>query len=244
MSGRRALLAGAACLLLTSTTWAADLPAASPAEGGLGRLDRITTFFKADTDSKRLPGAVVMIARHGKVVYHEAFGARDPATGAPMQRDSIFRIYSMTKPVTGVAVLMLMEEGKFRLSDPVSKYLPALKNPKVMVETVDAQGRRVTSTVPANREITIQDLMRHTSGITYGAGGTVNLIGRECNEVPGIVQHAWQLRGPGNAGDSSPGLEGFGPGGSILVSGQMIAAEVEEVADPVMGRQKTLCLPG
>src|ERR1700693_284572 len=85
-------------------------------------------FFKADTDTKRLPGAVVMIARHGKVVYYEAFGVRDPATGAPMQKDSIFRIYSMTKPITGVAVLMLMEEGKLRLSDPISKYLPALKN--------------------------------------------------------------------------------------------------------------------
>src|SRR5690349_11035077 len=87
-----------------------------------------------------------------------------------MQKDSIFRIYSMTKPITGVAVLMLMEEGKLRLSDPISKYLPALKNPKVMVETVDAQGRRTMSTVPANREITIQDLLRHTSGLTYGAG--------------------------------------------------------------------------
>ena len=172
MSGRRSLLAGAACLLLSSAAWAADLPTASPAEGGMSRLDRITAFFKADTDSKHLPGAVVMIARHGKVVYHEAFGARDPATGAPMQKDSIFRMYSMTKPVTGVAVLMLMEEGKFRLSDPVSKYLPALKNLKVAMEAVDTQGRRVASTVPANREITIEDLMRHTSGITYGAGNS------------------------------------------------------------------------
>ncbi|MGI4808423.1 MAG: serine hydrolase domain-containing protein [Janthinobacterium lividum] len=136
----------------------------------MSRLDRMTTFFKADTDSKRLPGAVVMIARHGKVIYQEAFGARDLATGAPMQKDSIFRMYSMTKPVTGVAVLMLLEEGKLRLSDPVSKYLPALKSPKVMTETVDTQGRRVASTVPANREITIEDLMRHTSGITYGSG--------------------------------------------------------------------------
>ena len=98
--------------------------------------------------------------------------ARDPATGAPMQKDSIFRMYSMTKPVTGVAVLMLLEEGKVRLSDPISKYLPALKSPKVAIETVDAQGRRVASTVPANREITIEDLMRHTSGITYGAGSS------------------------------------------------------------------------
>jgi len=169
---RRILFAASAWLSLVSAAFAADLPSAAPADVGIGRLDRITQFFKADTDAKRIPGAVVIIARNGKVVYHEAFGVRDPATGAPMQKDSIFRIYSMTKPITGVAVLMLVEDGKIRLTDPFSKYLPALKNPKVMVETVDAQGRKVTSTVPANREITIQDLMRHTSGITYGAGSS------------------------------------------------------------------------
>ncbi len=169
---RRILLAATTCLVLASAAFAADLPAAAPSEVGMSRLDRITQLFKADTDAKRLPGAVVMVARRGKVIYHEAFGVRDPASGTPMQKDSIFRMYSMTKPVTGVAVLMLLEEGKLRLSDPVSKYLPALKSPKVMVEAVDTQGRRVTSTVPANREITIQDLMRHTSGITYGAGAS------------------------------------------------------------------------
>ena len=172
MALKRLLLISAACLALGGSALAADLPTAAPSEVGIGRLDRITQMFKADTDAKRIPGAVVMIARNGKVVYEEAFGVRDPASGAPMQKDSIFRMYSMTKPITGVAVLMLMEEGKIRLTDPVSKYLPALKNPKVMVETVDGQGRRVTSTVPANREITIQDLMRHTSGITYGAGNS------------------------------------------------------------------------
>jgi CubicO group peptidase (beta-lactamase class C family) len=165
-----ALIVASACLVLGSAALAGELPTASPSEVGMSRLERITQFFKADTDAKRLPGAVVMIARHGKVVYYEAFGVRDSANGAPMQKDSIFRMYSMTKPITGVAVLMLMEEGKLRLSDPISEYLPALKNPKVTVETVDAQGRRVTSTVPANREITIQDLLRHTSGITYGSG--------------------------------------------------------------------------
>jgi CubicO group peptidase (beta-lactamase class C family) len=169
---RRILLNATAGLLLSFATFAADLPTAAPADVGIGRLDRITQMFKADTDAKRIPGAVVMLARDGKVVYHEAFGVRDPASGAPMQKDSIFRIYSMTKPITGVAVLMLMEEGKIRLTDPISKYLPALKNPKVMVETVDSQGRRVATTVPASREITIQDLMRHTSGITYGAGNS------------------------------------------------------------------------
>jgi len=167
---KRALIAASVCLFLGSAALADELPTVSPSEVGMSRLERLTQFFKTDTDAKRLPGAVVMIARHGKVVYSEAFGIRDPATGAPMQKDSIFRIYSMTKPITGVAVLMLMEEGKLRLSDPISKYLPALKNPKVTVETVDAQGRRTVSTVPANREITIQDLLRHTSGITYGAG--------------------------------------------------------------------------
>ena len=169
---KRILSGAAAGLLLAYAAFAADLPTAAPADVGIGRLDRITQMFKADTDAKRIPGAVVMLARDGKVVYHEAFGVRDPASGAPMQKDSIFRIYSMTKPITGVAVLMLMEEGKIRLTDPISKYLPALKNPKVMVETVDSQGRRVATTVPANREITIQDLMRHTSGITYGAGNS------------------------------------------------------------------------
>lgn len=174
---KQILLAAAAWATLvaaipTPAAIAADLPTAAPADVGIGRLDRITNLFKADTDAKRIPGAVVMIARNGKVVYHEAFGMRDPATGAPMQKDSIFRMYSMTKPITGVAVLMLMEEGRFRLTDPVSKYLPALKSPKVMIETVDGQGRRVATTVPANREITIQDLMRHTSGITYGGGSS------------------------------------------------------------------------
>jgi CubicO group peptidase (beta-lactamase class C family) len=172
---RRILLVAAATwlsLICAALALAADLPTAAPADVGIGRLDRISEMFKADTEAKRIPGAVVMIARNGKVVFHEAFGVRDPETGAPMQKDSIFRMYSMTKPITGVAVLMLLEEGKIRLTDPISKYLPALKSPKVAVETVDAQGRRVASTVPANREITIQDLMRHTSGITYGAGNS------------------------------------------------------------------------
>src|SRR6478752_368705 len=169
---KRALLVAFASLFLGSASLAGELATGAPSEVGMSRLERLTQFFKADTDAKRLPGAVVMIARHGKVVYYEAFGVRDPATGTPMQKDSIFRIYSMTKPITGVAVLMLLEEGKLRLSDPISEYLPALKNPKVMVETVDAQGHRATSTVPANREISIQDLLRHTSGITYGGGNS------------------------------------------------------------------------
>ena len=164
------LCLSAGCLS-AGLAWAADLPVAKPADVGMGRLDRLDAFFKGETAAKRLPGAVVIIARDGKVVYHQAFGMRDPATASPMQKDSIFRIYSMTKPITAVAVLMLMEEGKLRLGDPVSRFLPAFKGPKVLTETIDAQGQHRTTTVPAEREITIQDLLRHTSGITYGVFG-------------------------------------------------------------------------
>src|ERR1700745_4209670 len=104
---KHALIAASACLFLGSVALADELPTVSPSEVGMSRLERLTQFFKADTDAKRLPGAVVMMARHGKVFYSQAFGIRDQATGAPMQKDSIFRIYSMTKPITGVAMLML-----------------------------------------------------------------------------------------------------------------------------------------
>ena len=167
----RQILAAAAFCLLGGGAFAVELPTAKPAEVGLGHLDRIAAYFRAEAEAKRLPGAVVMIARNGKVAYHEAFGVRDPATGAPMQKDSIFRMYSMTKPVTAVAILVLMEEGKLRLADPVSRYLPALKSPKVISETIDVQGQHRSTTVPADREITILDLLRHTAGLSYGVFG-------------------------------------------------------------------------
>jgi len=145
-----------------------------PGSAALHRFDGITSFFQNETNQRRIPGAVVMIARHGKVIYDEAFGLADPATGALMRTDSIFRIYSMTKPVTGVAVLMLMEQGRIHLSDPVSEYLPALRHPHVATETMDEQGRSVVSVVPAVREITIADLLTHPSGITYGGGSSAS----------------------------------------------------------------------
>lgn len=169
---RRLFMSAGLCLVLVLPAAATDLPIAAPDSVGLGRLERITQFFRRDTTSKRLPGAVVMIARNGQIAYQEAFGVRDPKPAAPMQKDSIFRVHSMTKPITAVAVLMLMEEGKIRLSDPIAKYLPALKDPKVLIEQVDASGHRSSAIVPADRAITIQQLMTHTSGITYGSGNS------------------------------------------------------------------------
>jgi len=128
------------------------------------RLRRLSATLQASVDSAEIPGAVVLIARHGKIAYFEPFGFRDREIGAAMERDSIFRIASMTKPVTSLAAMMLVEEGKLSLTSPVSQYLPELKNLKVGLEAADGS----LSLAPPRREATVLDLFRHTSGFTYG----------------------------------------------------------------------------
>jgi CubicO group peptidase (beta-lactamase class C family) len=133
------------------------------------RLGRIGAALKVEIDQGRIPGAVVLIARHGKLVYGESFGYRDKAAGVAMTKDTIFRIYSMTKPLVSVAAMMLVEDGKVQLTDPVSKFLPALKSMQVSVAQTDAEFAKVTyATVSAAREMTVQDLLRHTAGLAYG----------------------------------------------------------------------------
>jgi len=156
--------------LCASIAWAQALPSARPEEVGLSadRLARIGKVLQGEIQAKKFPGAVAAVARKGRLVYFEAFGARDPATGAPMTKDAIFRIYSMTKPLASVAAMVLAEEGKIVLTDPVSKYLPAFAKMQVSVPKVDATGRLTYETVPAAREMTVQDLLRHTSGLAYG----------------------------------------------------------------------------
>ena len=139
------------------------LPVASPEDVGLSAaaLSRLSTALKDRVASGHVPGAVALIARHGKIAYHEAFGALVPG-GAPMTTDAIFRIYSMTKPIVSVAVMMLWEEGHLLLSDPIGKYIPAFNDTQVGVIEDGA-----LTTVPAARGITVQDLLRHTAGLTY-----------------------------------------------------------------------------
>ena len=152
-------------------TFAAGLPTASPEQVGLSkqRLDRIGAFLNEDIGKGKLPGAVVLIARHGKIAYWEAFGKRDPASPAAMGKDDIFRIASMTKPLVTVGVIMLAEEGKFALREPISKYIPQLTKFQVAVEKPDpTTGKPTVVMAPQEREITIQDLLRHTSGFAYG----------------------------------------------------------------------------
>jgi len=143
-----------------------------PQEAGLSPagLARIDAYIKNEIATEKIPGALMMIERHGKLGYAASFGVRDPGTKAPMSDDTIFRIYSMSKPITSVAIMMLVEEGKLGLDDAVAKYIPAFANVKVGVEHKDEGGIRL-DLVDVRRPMTIQDLLRHTSGITYGFFG-------------------------------------------------------------------------
>lgn len=169
---------------LSSVALAADLPRAAPASIGLDphQLDAITAKIDHDIADHVIPGAVLIILRHGKVGYEHAFGSRDPqasstqasngkpvATDDAMKANDIFRIYSMSKPITIAAALTLIEAGKLRLDDPVAKYLPEFKSMQVGVPDADApDGMKL---VPANSAMTVQDLMRHSAGLTYGFFG-------------------------------------------------------------------------
>ncbi len=143
------------------------LPTAKPNEMGFSstRLNRIKPFMQSYVDQGKLPGLITMIARHGKVVHFEKYGVMD--VDKPMQFDTIFRIASMTKPITSVAIMMLYEEGKFLLNDPISKFIPKFKDVKVFSH-IDKNGLRL---VEPNNPITIRDLLTHTSGLTYGFFG-------------------------------------------------------------------------
>ncbi len=128
------------------------------------RLARIQPVMQRYVDEKKLAGILSLIARAGKIVYREEVGWADIEAAKPMREDTIFRIYSMTKPITTTAALMLYEQGRFRLTDPISKYFPAFKDMKVLDYTAGTGGRLA----PANRPITIRDLMTHTAGLSYG----------------------------------------------------------------------------
>ena len=135
------------------------------------KLDRVGDYLRDQVANGKIPGAVLLIQQHGKPVYHEFFGVRDVATELPMTDDTIFRIFSKTNPITSVVAVMLIAEGKFKLDDPVSKYIPSFANVKVGVEKLAEDGKKTLELVPPDRPPTILDLMRQTSGITYAFYG-------------------------------------------------------------------------
>ena len=173
----------------TTHVWAQGLPTAKPEQVGLSseRLERVSRALRGEIEAGKIPGAVALVARKGQVVYFEAFGVRDKATGEPMPKDAIFRLYSMTKPFASVAAMMLMEDGKLLITDPVAKFIPQLGKREVVVSQVNpVTGKIDYLQIPAERDITVQDLLRHTSGIVYG-GFTPNARVKELYEANGVT---------------------------------------------------------
>lgn len=170
---------------------APQIQIARPEAVGLSseRLTRVSDWLRAEVAAKRIPGAVVMVLRGGKLAYVDAIGQRDPASPAPMKTDDIFRIYSMSKPIVSVAAMMLAEEGRLLLEAPIARYIPAFADVKVGVEKTDAQGNKTLELVAPRRPPTVQDLLRHTAGLTYGFFGD------------GLVKQAYQKAGINAAGD-------------------------------------------
>jgi len=165
------LLLGIAVLIWVAGVQAQGLPAAAPETVGMSaqRLGQISAVLKREIEQGNLPGVVVMVARKGRLVYSEAIGLQDNQAGKPMPKDAIFRLYSMTKPLVSMAAMMLVEDGTIELTDPVSKFLPAMKQMQVSVAHTDPVLAKITYTLQsAAREMTVQDLLRHSAGLAYG----------------------------------------------------------------------------
>ena len=161
----RHVLISVGLLVLSVNVSAAELAVGLPQSQGMSpiRLSRIHDLMQTEVTENRVPGAVVLVARKGKIVYADAVGFQDKPSTKPMTRDAIFRAYSMTKPMVSVLTMMLVEEGRLQLNDPVSKFFPSMTKMSVLSNPADGNSERV----PAARPITIHDLLRHTSGITY-----------------------------------------------------------------------------
>ena len=218
------ILSAAACAL------AAEVPRASPHEVGLSeeRLARVTRALKDEVKRGHLAGAIGVVARRGRIAYWQTVGMADIETGKPLRDDTIFRIYSMTKPIVGVALMTLFEEGKFALGDPVKRHIPELGGLQVLA----GQG-----TVPSKPEMTVQDLMRHTAGMGYGGGKTradklfreLNVLGenRSVEEFVGKLAKVPLKHQPGEAWEYSVSVDVQGRLIEVL-SGMDLATFLEE----------------
>jgi CubicO group peptidase (beta-lactamase class C family) len=180
----RALIASLLSAVLSSQTFAASLALSKAEDAGISseRLKRIHPLIQSHIDAKDLSGAVTLVVRRGKLVHFEAQGSTDFESNRPMRTDTLFRMASMTKPITAAAVLIMMEEGKLILSDPVSKYIPEFKNPKVAVWNLpnDPRGAGVRL-VTADREVTLQHLLTHTAGLAVSTEGPAGEFYRQAN---------------------------------------------------------------
>lgn len=156
------------------------------------KLERIGEYLQNEIATGKIPGAIVLIQQHGQPVYLQSFGVRDTKSRLPITPDTIFRIFSMTKPITSVAAMMLIDQGRLALGDPVAKYIPSFANVKVGVEKTSDNGERSLALVATNRPMTVEDLMQQTSGITYGFYGDslVRRAYRDANIFAGDFDNA------------------------------------------------------
>jgi CubicO group peptidase (beta-lactamase class C family) len=171
---RSALRHGAALVALAcglSVAAFAEQPSAVSSRLSTEKLERVSEYMRNEVATGKIPGAIVLIQQHGRPVYFEKFGVRDVERKQAMTEDTIFRLYSMSKPITSVAAMMLVEDGKLALTDPLSKYIPAFADVKVGVEKRDGNGKVTLVLEKLQRPITIEDLLRHASGLTYGFYG-------------------------------------------------------------------------
>ena len=246
------ILTGAA-----SSSLARDLPQAKPEVAGMStvRLARVGAWLKAEVAAGKIPGAVVLVARDGKVVYQETVGKLDPQKDAPMTTDAIFRIYSMTKPITTVAAMLLVEEGRLTLDAPVSRYIPEFAKMQVGTEKTDAAGVKSLELTPARRQITVQDLMRHTSGLTYGFFGNslvkkayvdagINASGDTTNEEFAKKIAAMPLHyQPGSTWDYSNSTDVLGRVIEVVAQKSLFAFMKERILDPLGMKDTTFYVP-
>jgi len=233
-------------LLLSLPAVAEPLPTAAPASVGLSseRLNRITEFLRADIAKGTIPGAVLLISRQGKIAYFEAIGSLDSQANSKMGKDAIFRIYSMSKPITTVCAMMLVEQGKLALGDPVAKYIPEFKDVKVGEEKRDADGKVTLELVASKRPMTIQDLMRHSSGLTYGffGEGAVKKAYLEANlsagdpdnaEFSGRLARLPLVYQPGTTWDYSQSTDVLGRVIEVVTGKPLYQAFKEMLLDPL-----------
>ena len=232
---------------------AATLPNAKPEEAGFSseRLQRIHQMLQRRIDAHDIAGAVTLVARNGRIVHFETHGLMDLETSKPMARDAIFRMASMSKPITGTAIMMLAEEAKLRLTDPVSKFIPEFKDLKVAVPKAGSTPNAPQFyTVPADREITIRDLLTHTSGLVSGPVSTAEAarLGRKPTDtladyIPRLASVPLEFQ-PGSRWTYSPGA-GFDTLGRIveIVSGQTFDVFLKQrIFDP-LGMKDTFFSP-
>jgi CubicO group peptidase (beta-lactamase class C family) len=207
------------------------------------KLERVSELFRNEIASGKVPGAILLIQQHGRPVYFESFGVRDPDSKQPMTPDTIFRLYSMTKSITSVAAMMLVDDGRLRLDDLLSKYIPAFADVKVGVERTDQSGNPWLTLEPLKRPITIEDLLRHTSGLSYNfQGGTIANLSEKSGLYRGNFDNAEFAdrlaklpldEQPGTLWDYSPSTDVLGRVIEVASGKTLFEFEKERLLDPL-----------